>query len=182
MTTFRVTHRSTDCFALVLATPRGLRRSTRRRRRTAHSPPLHGGASPRIRRAGGGARRGGGASTTGILPTIAKLVNFAVLVGVLVYFLRAPIAAISRRAATQIRQDLVTAAEMRAAATAQLAEIERKLEALPGGARGAASSRARRTSRPSRRASPRRPRPNASGCSSRRAARSTCGCASRGAS
>ena len=36
-----------------------------------------------------------------------------------------------RRAATQIRQDLVTAAEMRETATAQLAEIERKLQALP---------------------------------------------------
>jgi F-type H+-transporting ATPase subunit b len=67
----------------------------------------------------------------GILPTIAKLFNFAILVGVLVYFLKSPIAAYLRSRSNDIRQDLVTAAEMRAAATAQLAEIERKLQALP---------------------------------------------------
>ena len=49
----------------------------------------------------------------------------------LVYFLKAPIAAYLVSRGTQIRQDLVTAAEMREAATAQLAEIERKLETLP---------------------------------------------------
>jgi F-type H+-transporting ATPase subunit b len=67
----------------------------------------------------------------GILPTVAKLFNFAVLVGVLVYFLKSPIAAYLQSRSTQIRQDLVTAADMRAAATAQLAEIDRKLQALP---------------------------------------------------
>jgi F-type H+-transporting ATPase subunit b len=67
----------------------------------------------------------------GILPTIAKLFNFAVLVGALVYFLKGPIAAYLQSRSTQIRQDLVTAAEMRAAATAQLAEIDRQLQSLP---------------------------------------------------
>jgi F-type H+-transporting ATPase subunit b len=67
----------------------------------------------------------------GILPTIAKLFNFAVLVGVLVYFLRAPIADYLRRRSAQIREALVTAAEMRKTATAQLAEIQRQLASLP---------------------------------------------------
>jgi F-type H+-transporting ATPase subunit b len=62
----------------------------------------------------------------------AKLLNFAILVGALAYFLRGPIAAHLASRSEQIRQDLVTAAEMRAAATAQLAEIDQKLRALPG--------------------------------------------------
>ena len=67
----------------------------------------------------------------GILPTVAKLFNFAVLVGVLVYFLRTPIADYLRTRSTQIREALVTAAEMRKTATAQLEEIKRQLAALP---------------------------------------------------
>jgi F-type H+-transporting ATPase subunit b len=63
--------------------------------------------------------------------TVAKLANFAILAGVLVYFLKSPLAAFLASRATQIRQDLVTAAELRATATAQLAEIERKLQTLP---------------------------------------------------
>lgn len=66
------------------------------------------------------------------LQTGAKVVNFAILAGALAYFLRAPIAAYLASRGTQIRQDLVTASEMRAAANAQLAEIERKLQSLPG--------------------------------------------------
>jgi F-type H+-transporting ATPase subunit b len=66
-----------------------------------------------------------------IVQTIARLFNFAVLVGVLVYYLKAPIAAYITSRSTQIRQDLITAAETRTAATAQLAEIQRQLQALP---------------------------------------------------
>jgi F-type H+-transporting ATPase subunit b len=65
------------------------------------------------------------------LQTVAKLANFAILAGVLVYFLRSPIGAYLASRATAIRSDLVAAAEMRATATAQLAEIERKLQSLP---------------------------------------------------
>jgi F-type H+-transporting ATPase subunit b len=67
----------------------------------------------------------------GLLSIIARLFNFAVLAGALVYFLKSPIAAYLRSRSNEIRQDLVTAAEMRAAASAQLAEIERKLQSLP---------------------------------------------------
>jgi F-type H+-transporting ATPase subunit b len=65
------------------------------------------------------------------LQTGAKVVNFAILAGALVYFLRAPIAAYLASRETQIRQDLVTASELRAAANAQLVDIERKLQSLP---------------------------------------------------
>lgn len=66
-----------------------------------------------------------------LLQTVAKLANFAILAGVLFYFLKTPISAYLVSRAGQIRKDLVTAAEVRAAATAQLAEIERKLQSLP---------------------------------------------------
>jgi F0F1-type ATP synthase membrane subunit b/b' len=68
---------------------------------------------------------------SGALSTVAKVFNFAVLVGVLFYFLKTPAAAYLAARSTQIRQDLVTAAEMRAAATEQLAQIEAKLKSLP---------------------------------------------------
>ena len=67
----------------------------------------------------------------GILPTVAKLFNFAVLIGVLVYFLRTPIANYLRLRSTQIREALVTAAEMRQTATAQLEAIQQQLALLP---------------------------------------------------
>ena len=67
-----------------------------------------------------------------LLQSIAKVVNFAILGGVLVYFLKTPISAYLVSRATTIRQDLVTAADMRSTAAAQLADIERKLQALPG--------------------------------------------------
>ena len=66
-----------------------------------------------------------------LLQTVAKIANFAILVGVLVYFLKTPVSVYLVSRATAIRRDLVTAAEMRASAAAQLAEIERKLQSLP---------------------------------------------------
>jgi F-type H+-transporting ATPase subunit b len=66
-----------------------------------------------------------------LLQTVAKLANFAILAGVLVYFLKTPLSAYLTGRATTIRSDLVAASELRATATAQLAEIERKLQSLP---------------------------------------------------
>jgi F-type H+-transporting ATPase subunit b len=66
-----------------------------------------------------------------VLQTIAKVANFAILAAVLVYFLKSPIATYLSSRGTQIRQDLVTASDVRAAATARLAEIQRQLQALP---------------------------------------------------
>lgn len=66
-----------------------------------------------------------------IVTIVARLLNFGILVGLLVYFLRSPFAAYLASRSTEIRQDLVTAADMRAAATARLADIEAKMRALP---------------------------------------------------
>jgi F-type H+-transporting ATPase subunit b len=66
------------------------------------------------------------------MPTVARLFNFAILVGVLVYFLKSPIAAHLVARITQIRQDLVTAADLKKSAAAQLADIQQRMAALPG--------------------------------------------------
>jgi F-type H+-transporting ATPase subunit b len=73
---------------------------------------------------------------------IWPIANFVVLVGALWYFLRKPIATHFTDRHAAIRKDLDEAAGLRAAANEQLAEIERKLKALPGeiaalGTRGA---------------------------------------------
>jgi F-type H+-transporting ATPase subunit b len=59
-------------------------------------------------------------------------VNFAILFGGLWYFLKTPLANYLRDRHTSIRKELVEAATMTATASTQLAEIERKLQALPG--------------------------------------------------
>lgn len=71
------------------------------------------------------------AHDAGWMPTVAKVVNFAILVGVLVYFLRAPLAGYMSGRIAKVREDLVTAATTRETASRQLAEIETKLKALP---------------------------------------------------
>jgi F-type H+-transporting ATPase subunit b len=63
---------------------------------------------------------------------IARLVNFGILVGVLVYFLKSPVVSYLVTRGAQIRQELVTASEMRTAAAAQLAEIQKRMATLPG--------------------------------------------------
>ena len=63
--------------------------------------------------------------------TIAKTVNFVILVGVLVYFLRAPLAAYLTGRISRVREDLVTSQQTRETAARQLAEIDAKLKALP---------------------------------------------------
>jgi F-type H+-transporting ATPase subunit b len=66
-----------------------------------------------------------------LLQTVARLANFAILAGALVYFLKGPIGVHLASRASHIRQDLVDAAQIRETATARLAEIERKLRTLP---------------------------------------------------
>ena len=58
--------------------------------------------------------------------------NFIVFVGVLYYFFNQPLKDYLAGRSATIRKDLVEAAELRANATAQLASIEQKLQALPG--------------------------------------------------
>ena len=67
----------------------------------------------------------------GWLPTVAKIVNFAILAGVLVYFLKTPLVEYLGSRITKVREDLVAAASMRETASRQLAGIEAKLKALP---------------------------------------------------
>ncbi len=67
----------------------------------------------------------------GALPLVARVFNFAVLAGLLFYFLRTPLASYLASRHTQIREELVKAAETRAAATAQLADVQQKMKALP---------------------------------------------------
>jgi F-type H+-transporting ATPase subunit b len=62
---------------------------------------------------------------------IAKTVNFALLVGILVYFLRAPLMSYLNGRIGKVREDLVTAAQTRETAARQLAEIDARLKALP---------------------------------------------------
>ena len=64
-------------------------------------------------------------------PVIAKAVNFLLLVGLLVYFLRAPVRGYLDSRIGKVREDLVTAAQTREAAVRQLAQIDAKLAALP---------------------------------------------------
>ena len=58
-------------------------------------------------------------------------VNFAILFGGLWYFLKEPLSSYLRDRHTAIRKDLVDAANVSAAAQTQLAELDRKLQALP---------------------------------------------------
>jgi F-type H+-transporting ATPase subunit b len=60
------------------------------------------------------------------------VVNFAILCGVLYYFVRAPLSGYLKDRSETIRKDLVDAAALKSAATTQLDEIDRKLKALPG--------------------------------------------------
>lgn len=94
---------------------------------TAHGPPAAGAHGAE------GAGHGSAAEhEESIWSTIAPIFNFAVLVGGLIYLLRSPLAAHLAGRGQQIRGGLETARETTATATAQLAEIDRRLQSLPG--------------------------------------------------
>jgi F-type H+-transporting ATPase subunit b len=59
------------------------------------------------------------------------IVNFAILCGVLYYFLKPALSGYLKDRGETIRRDLVDAAALKNAATAQLEDIDRKLKALP---------------------------------------------------
>jgi F-type H+-transporting ATPase subunit b len=93
----------------------------------AAAPAAAGGVQP-VEHANAEAAHG---SEHPIRDLVAKLLNFGILVGILVYFLKTPIAGYLSGRSAQIRQDLITAAEMRRTATAQLEEIQKRLGELP---------------------------------------------------
>ena len=89
----------------------------------AQEPAAHGEA---------GAAHGEAAHEESIWPFLGKIFNFAVLAGVLVYYLRTPTANYLASRKTQVRADLDTAEQMKITAAAQLVELDAKLKALPG--------------------------------------------------
>jgi len=60
------------------------------------------------------------------------IANFIIFVGVIYYFGNKPFKEYLANRSSAIRKDLVAAAELRSTATAQLSQIEQKLQALPG--------------------------------------------------
>lgn len=77
----------------------------------------------------GHAEEGGhGGGLSGLLWPLA---NFLVLAGIVYYYGRQPASEYFASRKAQVSKDLVEAAELKAAATAQLAELDRKIQALP---------------------------------------------------
>lgn len=74
-----------------------------------------------------------GASPEGepLWKTGARILNFAILAGVLVYFLRSPFKAFLDARSAQIRSELVNAARMGQEAAERIAGVERRMRALP---------------------------------------------------
>jgi F-type H+-transporting ATPase subunit b len=63
---------------------------------------------------------------------IARLFNFALLAGGLVYLLRSPLIGYLTQRGIQVRAELTKAAALRKEASAQLARVEAKMQAMPG--------------------------------------------------
>ncbi len=91
----------------------------------AHGPPAAGG------HAAEGAGHAASEEHESVWALPARLFNFAILVGGLVYFLRSPLAAHLASRRQQIRGGLESARETSEKATAQLAELDRRLQSLP---------------------------------------------------
>ncbi len=95
------------------------------------APPTAHDAQGNAAASHGGAEEHGGDHGNPVVEMLAKFLNFGLLAGTLVYFGRTPIADYLKGRGQQIRSELVKAADMKAAAAAQLAEIDQKLAALP---------------------------------------------------
>jgi F-type H+-transporting ATPase subunit b len=99
-----------------------------------HAQPAAGDAHGAPQGAHGEAAGHGGEEHHGETPLAfaARIANFFILAGALYYFLRKPFGDHFASRGQQVRADLVSAKETSAAAAAQLAEIDKKLQALPG--------------------------------------------------
>jgi F-type H+-transporting ATPase subunit b len=73
----------------------------------------------------------GGGHEESIWPQVGKIVNFAILVGTLVYFARKPLAEYLASRGAQVRSELVAAEALKKSAAAQIAEMDARLQALP---------------------------------------------------
>ena len=67
-----------------------------------------------------------------ILGMAWPVANFVIFVGLLYYFFNKPFTEYLASRSSTIRKDLVEAAALRSTATAQLTQIEQKLQAIPG--------------------------------------------------
>jgi F-type H+-transporting ATPase subunit b len=92
-----------------------------------HRQPAEHGAAGQDHEAGAE----GGHEAESPWATVARLFNFALLAGTLVYVLRSPFAAFLENRRVQIRKDLTDAAATREQAASQLTAIDTKLKALP---------------------------------------------------
>jgi F-type H+-transporting ATPase subunit b len=63
---------------------------------------------------------------------IARLFNFVLLAGALVYLLRSPLMGYLTQRGIQVRSELTAAAALRKTAGAQIAQVDAKMAALPG--------------------------------------------------
>jgi F-type H+-transporting ATPase subunit b len=128
MTRFRLFFAALLIAAATIAAPPGLAQA----QEPTAAPQAHQPEPAAAARPGDASHDEGAAAAHGSwAPVIAKAVNFAILVGVLVYFLRAPLMGYLNGRIGKVREDLITAAETRKTASQQLAEIEAKLAALP---------------------------------------------------
>jgi F0F1-type ATP synthase membrane subunit b/b' len=92
-------------------------------------PPAHG--PPAATEHGESAGHGAEEEHESVWAIPARLFNFAVLVGGLIYFLRSPLSAHLASRRQQIRGGLESARETSEKATAQLAELDKRLQTLP---------------------------------------------------
>ena len=91
-------------------------------------------AAPRVAQEQGEARESGTGqeeAAGGWSSTIAKAVNFAVLAGLLAYFLKTPVAHYLQTRSQTIRQELTEAAALHEEAARQLAGVRARLVELP---------------------------------------------------
>jgi F0F1-type ATP synthase membrane subunit b/b' len=96
-----------------------------------HAPPVAAaeqvGKEAAAEHAAGGE---GGHESPWALP--ARIFNFALLAGGLVYLLRSPLIGHLTQMGIQVRSELTSAASLRREAAAQLAAVEARMQALPG--------------------------------------------------
>lgn len=100
------------------------------------APDFHDGPPAPTEQTGSGRSRGVEEpveeQSRGIIDAVARLLNFTLLAGTLWYLLRGPLRNYLNDRSAAIRGDLAEAAEMRCGASEQMAEIDRRMEALPG--------------------------------------------------
>jgi F-type H+-transporting ATPase subunit b len=125
--------------ALALASPGGARAQepSRPAPSTEHQAPAagaeHAAASSQPEHPAGQAGEAHAAEEHGIFSGLLwPLVNFVILFGGLWWFFKEPLSNYLRDRHSSIRKDLVEAAQVKNEAAAQLAELDKKLEALPG--------------------------------------------------